>query len=649
MKKTLSVLLIVAMLCTVLSGFTVTASAAVTQRGEPLTEPWAPESFVESDWTGDTDAFESGRFVVSMRDSKTIWTTRSFDLSAGFKFKGTLNMKNDFNNFYGEWCSVYFASETDIVELRIKNDSIEGSTEKDNTYTACIVHNDDMLATYDLYTLPNGEYEVLYEDGKFSVAFNDVEINWSVGFNTVKEIPLAVNFTNAKVGLKLENNWYPNGREWESISLSPLVANVPSIPGSRGEPLTEPWVPEEFVESDWIGDTDFDYGSFVIVTGNSTKTIWSNKNFDLTNGFVFLGTLSMKNGYRNYYGEWCSVYFGDETNNLELRIKNDRIENEIRDTYTAYLINNGVEVASCPLDTEPNGQYGVIYYDGQVVVLLDEYMLIWDFMDGSQSLAVEIENPVFENAKIGLRLTGNYCPNSRKWEGIYISDICSVAHVYDDDADVDCNICGEIREVTQWGWKLEDSTWYYYEDYIAATGWRFINNYWYFFDDYGAMLTGWQFINYNWYYFADGGNMLTGWQFINYNWYYFADGGNMLNGWQYINGIWYYFAEGGQMMTGWQLVGGTWYYFNDGGAMVTGWQYIGNTWYYFNNGGAMVKGWQNIGGYWYYFHEGGNMATGWLLLNNTWYYLADGGNMVTGWQYISNTWYYFNAGGVWVS
>ena len=141
-------------------------------------------------------------------------------------------------------------------------------------------------------------------------------------------------------------------------------------------------------------------------------------------------------------------------------------------------------------------------------------------------------------------------------------------HVYSDNYDITCNICGESREIITDGWALINSNWVY-----------FIN---------GEKVVGWQFINNNWYYFNNEGVMQTGWQFINYNWYYFANGGNMLTGWQYIGNNWYYLHASGNMATGWLLDGNTWYFLADGGNMLTGWQYIDSTWYYFNLSGALT-------------------------------------------------------------
>ena len=220
-------------------------------------------------------------------------------------------------------------------------------------------------------------------------------------------------------------------------------------------------------------------------------------------------------------------------------------------------------------------------------------------------------------------------------------------HVYDNDRDAECNECGYIREVQQNGWVLGEVKWNYYIDGVLSTGWQHIDSAWYYFDDNGIMQTGWQFINHTWYYLTEYGNMVTGWHNVGPARYYFSENGAMLTGWLLQDGAWYFFSEYGNMVNNWQLINGRFYYFIDG-EMQTGWLNLDGTWYYFAEGGNMATGWLNLGGTWYYMAEGGNMVTGWLLLGNTWYYFADGGNMLTGWQLLGGTWYLFADSGAWI-
>lgn len=405
------------------------------ERGDALTETWTPE-MIEDEWTGSVSNLVDGAFVIKKDGesvTKTIWSVKEFDLSAGFKFTGSLTMKNGYNNFYGEWCSAYFGTEAEYLELRIKNDS-PNNTAKVKTYTAYILYNGEILASSSMAELVNGTYELTYKDGKVSVKFKDVAIDWTLADETVAtEVAVDANLAKAKVGLRLVNNWDPSGRKWAKISVAP-IATASEGEGEddgvvRGETLTK-WEPEEFLEEDWMdSDGMFDDGKFLIVSGAGTKTVWTAKNYDLSGGFKFKGKLAMKNGYNNYNGEWCSAYFGNEDVNLELRVRNDDTtpsDSDKDNTYTAYIIYKGKTLASCDLVTIPNGEYELSYKDGKVSVNLGGSALKWT-LEGTETTAtsVDVADADFVNAKLGLRLTGNWCPNGRQWSEISLVSLAS--------------------------------------------------------------------------------------------------------------------------------------------------------------------------------------------------------------------------------
>ncbi|MBQ2704455.1 MAG: hypothetical protein IJF58_02780 [Clostridia bacterium] len=393
-------------------------------KGEALTEAWAPEKFEEADWTGDVDFIVDGKFLLNGTNEsthKTIWTVKNYDLSSGFTFKGTLYMKNGYNNYYGEWCSAYFGSEDKNLELRIKNDG-----KNDTTFTAYIIYDGEELASYDLDKTPNGDYEVTYKEGKITVSIGGVKLDWTLADTTVaKEVPVDAYLGDAKIGLKLTNNWCPNGREWKLINLAPLAPASEGEEVVKGETLTT-WAPEKFEEADWV-DSEGKFtanGDFLIETGNGTKTIWTTKNYDMSGGFKFKGTLAMKNGYNNYSGEWCSAYFGNERENLELRIRNDTTsENKNDNSYTAYILYKGEELASSDLLVLPNGEYELTYKDGKVSVSLGGVALKWTLTAGGEATSVDVAGADFTYAKLGLRLTGNWCPNGRKWSVISLTSL----------------------------------------------------------------------------------------------------------------------------------------------------------------------------------------------------------------------------------
>jgi len=424
-------------------------------KGEALTETWAPETIDESDWTGHTDKILGGKFKLKGTEKTpyTIWTAKKYDFSNGVGFKGTLVMKNGYNNFYEEYCSLYLGNEQKNIELRVQNkgadkivtideeDGEEIVTNTNKGYELHVVCNGIILATYDLEMDPDNDYELLYKDGRVQVKMNDEIVKFVLADGTkVRSLPVDIDLSNAKAGLMLSGNNGPkNGRVWSNVALTPLAADVDLDAVIKGETL-DLFAPEKFLEEDWEDSEDMftDEGEFTIVSGNGHKTVWTAKSYDLSGGFKFKGTLAMKNAYNNFYGEWCSVYFGNENDNLELRIRNDsesNAEGEKDNTYTAYILYAGVELASADLLTLPNGEYEVTYKDGKVNVSLGGVAITWTLADGSESGVVTIPDPELYNAKLGLRLTGNYGPrNSRRWSAISLASLSSKGAAVTGDA-----------------------------------------------------------------------------------------------------------------------------------------------------------------------------------------------------------------------
>ncbi|MBQ2704853.1 MAG: leucine-rich repeat protein [Clostridia bacterium] len=211
----------------------------------------------------------------------------------------------------------------------------------------------------------------------------------------------------------------------------PVVPENPEEPDVYGEDLNQLWQPEGFNATDWQGNTDnIDKdGYFGIGNSKDTVNIWSNSNYNLSEGFCVGARLNMDNTYSNYLGEWCSIHIGTKANNLEFRIRNDDYtpDNSIKDkTYSAYLYYNGNCIAYCDMYTMVNNFYSITYKNGKVSV--DEFgtTLIWTLADGSKVKEIAISKNYFANAKIGFTLQGNWSDaKSRSWNNFLLSPVAN--------------------------------------------------------------------------------------------------------------------------------------------------------------------------------------------------------------------------------
>ncbi len=300
------------------------------------------------------------------------------------------------------------------------------------------------------YYLGNSEFALSYDPATKTVTYSLIVGSTEEGTLTYVDDADAIDLSEAVLEFQSQGAWNAHAT-YKSIKLEGAtctqhvfddendtdcnncgaVREIGGEPGDnivRGEALTT-WAPESFVADDWTGHNDkFVDGEFVIEQGNPTYTVWTVKNYDMSEGFTFKGTLKMKNGYNNYNNEWCSAYFGTEDENLELRIRNDDTTPTDADkdnTYTAYLLYKGEEIASSDLTVLPNGEYELTYVNGKVSVNLGGVAISWTPADGSAattSVAVDAKETLY-NAKLGLRLSGNWCPNGREWSVISIEKI----------------------------------------------------------------------------------------------------------------------------------------------------------------------------------------------------------------------------------
>ncbi len=205
-----------------------------------------------------------------------------------------------------------------------------------------------------------------------------------------------------------------------------------------GETLDKKWGGDQMNAADWEGHTQhITNGQFVAPNDQSSYTITTIKSYNLSNGFAFGGTLAMKNGYTNYYGEWCSASVGDGFDTLELRVKNDTTSSNPGDnTYTAVLLHNGEELATSDLTLIPNGEYELKYYNGKVSVTLGGVVLDWNLSSGGKSTSIAYDGAGLKNARLSLKLTNNWCPNGRKWSNVYLAPLSNGGVVTGDSRNI---------------------------------------------------------------------------------------------------------------------------------------------------------------------------------------------------------------------
>ncbi len=219
--------------------FKITEFAVKT--ADSYVEPGAPIANVTdgtlnaTDWTGDVSNIDDeNRFYSkgSANDIKTITTVKAYDLSKGFKFSSTLRFKNSYNNFGGEWASVYVGDPETGLELRIQNQKGQAM------YDAYLLVKGEQIATASLLNMPNGKYEIAYKNGKVTVNLEGAAIKWTLN-NKSQSTSVAisdVDMTKSSIGLHIRGNWAPKEqRNWVGYSLTSLAGGAGGTGGTTGD------------------------------------------------------------------------------------------------------------------------------------------------------------------------------------------------------------------------------------------------------------------------------------------------------------------------------------------------------------------------------------------------------------------------------
>ena len=194
---------------------------------------------------------------------------------------------------------------------------------------------------------------------------------------------------------------------------------------------------------------------------------------------------------------------------------------------------------------------------------------------------------------------------------------------------------GWVKEV--WGsYSYTTDVWFYFSKSGAQYyGWLKYNGYWYYLqpNNAGIMEQGNFLVIENDdgsetdYFFDANGRMQTGWvenkfeyDDITYDmWFYFSKSGAQYFGWLKYNGSWYYLDPDMAGIMAASCVkeitasdgSSALYAFAASGKMATGWITLAGSWFYARaNGSLYTESWLKYGGYWYYLDENGVMVTG---------------------------------------
>ncbi len=239
-----------------------------------------------------------------------------------------------------------------------------------------------------------------------------------LGTVTYTDTDSKLSLANAKFALA-SNDSYNMMASYSNITVNGKTeaGGTSSVAPEKGQAITAV-IETELTAADWEGDTSCIQtdGTFFIKS-KTPKVITSKVKYDFSQGFNFKSTLVMKNGYTNYYGEWCSVYFGNTATGLELRIKNV----EGQGMYTAHLLYGGEELASYDLVNAPNGEYAVAYKDGKVSVTLEGVAISWTLKDKSTATSVAVNLDELINDTVSYKIEGNYHNTDRYWKGFRLA------------------------------------------------------------------------------------------------------------------------------------------------------------------------------------------------------------------------------------
>ncbi len=368
------------------------------------------EGFDSTYWTGDTSNIASSGALISAADNttKTLTTVGSYNL--GTLWASSFVTGNNTGNRNGNAFTLKIGELEAVLyeENTATGDGMTVELKKNGASVKKVAIGDRVTAKY---------LVIRYNNGTATVGYNNVTyITEDVG---------AMDFSNVKASVSVEGNGKSAAIAVNKFTLKHMSTGEESSSSSApavGEAIV-PVIDGAITKADWEGDTKRIDASGAFNAPEGTKnTITSVKTYNLSKGFKFASTLTFKNHFSNYYGEYASMYVGDPETGLELRIQQDKEGRGNSAFYNGYLLYNGEEIASVDLLNAPNGKWEITYKNGKVTVTQADAVVKWTLADKSTATTVSLDNPEFEAVKLGLHIQGNYCNTNRYWKNYSITN-----------------------------------------------------------------------------------------------------------------------------------------------------------------------------------------------------------------------------------
>ncbi len=383
-------------------------SSAPVPKYDDVTE-FEAEGFDSTYWTGDTSNIAGSGALISQANNNVLTLTTVNSYNLGTLWASSFVTGNNTGNRNGNAYTLKIGQLEAVLyeENTATGDGMMVELKKNGASVKKIAIGDRVTAKYLVLKYDNGTATVGYN--------NHTYITENVG---------DMDFSNVKATVSVEGNGKATAIAINKFTLKHMSTGEESSSAAPavGEAIT-PVIDGALTKSDWEGDIKrIDSAGQFNGPDGSKNTITSVKTYDLSGGFKFASTLTFKNHFSNYYGEYASMYVGDPETGLELRIKQDKENRGNSAFYNGYLLYNGAEIASVDLLNAPNGKWEITYKDGKVTVTQADAAIKWTLADKSTATSVALDSPDFKAAKLGFYIEGNYCNSHRYWKNYSITD-----------------------------------------------------------------------------------------------------------------------------------------------------------------------------------------------------------------------------------